>query len=369
MSKKDEELLTSELKNRISNLKSIENPGPFFREVARLSQWLMEVPLFGQALLALDLQSRKRDKESFEIIREIHKNGKKIWLTIKSIPFDLQKTPEVIRQSLAMLRQYYEMTHPQYGIGIYHSFRYVVEFLAQGKYSKKVKEYVDKNNDEKYPNLQGGIYKLFISYNKNQELIKKELTMSVWGAWDNLKYINYLASKDNDYPKLEDWAKVFHRDEYHTYLNKVSDYLFDWFFLGKGKKNDIPDPFLEFAIWEDNFEMNGSVLKLGVYGEVRFYPQRSPMKTDSDNKPTSTELILKEVFEGGEEGISKTNLSAKTGVLARDIPAYVSSINSRFANANKDGEITANVHITEIEDRLRLLVVPLSTVNKDPHKK
>lgn len=61
MSKKDEEiLLVDELGKRVDNLKTIDKPGPFFREVARLAGWMGEIPLFERPLFVLDLQNKKR---------------------------------------------------------------------------------------------------------------------------------------------------------------------------------------------------------------------------------------------------------------------------------------------------------------------
>jgi hypothetical protein len=362
MSKKDEEvLLVGELRKRIDNLKIVDKSGPFFRETARLASWMGEVSLFEQPLLALDLQSKKRDKETLETLKEIHKEGEKIWLAIKKIPIPLNKnkTPEMVQHSLASLIQYYDMPHPQYGIGIYHSLRYVVEHLALGTNSKKVEKFVDRNNDVKYPNLKGKIYELFIKYNKKQDLTKKELATSLWGAWDNLKYVDYLAGIDNDYPQLEDWAKVFAKDEYFVHLYKVSDYLFDWLVLNKkGDKLNV-DPLLESVVWDKKFKFENDYAKFGQYGEVRFYPERSPSRLDGDKKLSPKQLFLQKLFEVGETGINREDLSKHMGIRENDLKAYINSTNDVFQNNYKNQKINARVYVSIDSEIIRLAVIPV----------
>jgi len=365
MSKKAEEiLLVSELRKRIDNLKTIDKPGPFFREVARLAGWISSVTLFEEPLIALDLQSKNRDDKALEILKEIHGEGKKIWLAIKKIPIplDKDKTPEMVQHSLADLMQYYNLTHPQYGIGIYHSLRYVVEHLASGENAKKVERFVDRNNDVKYPNLRGKIYDLFIDYNKGQDLTKKELATSLWGAWDNLKYVNYLASMDNDYPQLEDWAKVFTKDEYFVHLYKVSDYLIDWLVLDKGIIQIDADKLAEPIAWEKNFRLEGNYAKFGQYGEVRFYPERSPRFQNKQDKEGINPVmdILNKLFGTLGKGLDEKLLLKNASFEKRDISSLVSNINSVFLNALESGKIKARVRIVKKGNLYQLIVMLLN---------
>ncbi len=370
MSKKDEEiLLADELRKRIDNLKIIDKPSPFFREVARTAEWMGEILLFEQPLFALDLQSKKRDKESLQILKDMHSKGRVIWSAIKKIPITLEKTRPEVQQSLASLHQYYEMPHPQYGIGLYHSLRIVVEYLISSNNSKGLEKFVDRNNPVKYPNFRGEMYDLLIAYNKKQDLIKKELALSLWGAWDNLKYVSYLAGIDNDYPQLEDWAKVFTKDEYFVHLHKVSDYLFDWLVLGKKGDKLSGDPLLESAVWDKkfNFEIDPNTeidnANFGQYGVVRFYPGKSPTKVEGDSKLNANQLFLKKLFEAGEKGVSRKELAEYMDIRENDIKAYVNGADKVFRNSYKKQKVKANIYVSADSEIIRLIVIPVESEN------
>lgn len=374
MSKKDEELLlVSELRKRTDNLKIIDKPGPFFREVARIAEWMGEILLFEQPLFALDLQSKKRDKESLQILKEMHSKGKVVWSAIKKIPIGLEKARPEVQQSLAGLQQYYEMPHPQYGIGLYHSLRIVVEYLISINNAKGLEKFVDRNNPVKYPNFRGEMYDLLIAYNKKQDLIKKELSLSLWGAWDNLKYVSYLAGIDNDYPQLEDWAKVFTKDEYFVYLHKVSDYLFDWLVLGKKCDKINGDPLIESAVWdkEFNFEIDPNsevdTANFGQYGIVKFYPGKSPTKVEGDSKLNANQLFLKKLVEVGESGVSRKVLAQFMSIRENDIKAYANNADKVFRNSYKKQKIKANIYVSASGETIRLIVIPVeSEQNQNP---
>ncbi len=368
MSKKDEEiLLVDELGKRVDNLKTIDKPGPFFREVARLAGWMGEIPLFERPLFVLDLQNKKRDKESLQILKEMHSKGKKVWSAIKKISISLEKAPSEVQQSLASLHQYYEMPHPQYGIELYHSLRIVVEYLASNTKLREIENFVDRNNSVRYPQFRGEMYDLFTAYNDKQDLIKKEITTSLWGAWDNLKYINYLASMDNDYPQLEDWAKVFSKDEYFMYLYKISDYLFDWLVLGKKGDKLSSDPLLEFAVWDKkfNFEIDPNTeidnANFGQYGVVRFYPGKSPTKVEGDRKLNANQLFLKKLFEVGESGVSRKELAEYMGIRKNDIKAYVNGADRVFRNNYEKQKVKANIYVSVDDETIKLIVIPVES--------
>lgn len=364
MSKNSDLLIFNEFRNRINDLQKINNSGPLFREVSRIVEWLDALSLFKQPLLFLDLQKRQKDRESLVILKKIYDEGKEIWQKIKTVPFDLEKIPENIGHSLAMLRQYYELGNPHYSISVYHNLRILVEYIASTPESKKIDEHFDKNNELNFPLLKGQIHDHYLTYAREEDAVKKEIATSIWGAWDNLRFVNYLVIRNNDLPKIGDWDKMFTKEDYFVYLHKVLNHIFDWIFLNKKTKIGKDDPLLDFAVWDDSFKFEDNVAKFGIYGEVKFYPEKSPSKLNNDNKPTSTQLILENVFKSKDIGIDKKALSTNTGVPTRDMQAFLKSINGVFENAHKKGKLQANAYISSVGDKIRLLVVPIEKENE-----
>ncbi|OGC69130.1 hypothetical protein A2415_00215 [candidate division WWE3 bacterium RIFOXYC1_FULL_39_7] len=367
MSKENDLLVFSEFRGRIENLKSITNPGPFFREVARLTEWVENIEQFRQPILYLDFERTKRDKESLDILKNIYVEGRKIWLAIQKIPIKLETTPETIQNSLASLMGYYQMGHPYYTIGIYHNAKYIVEYLASISKNSKIERYVNRKSDQNLPLIEGKIHSLFLDYVKYQDVVKKELAITAWGAHSNLKHVVFLASMDNDYPQLDDWAKVFTVDEYLVYFYKLADYIFDWLFLSKKHKAQNLDQLDVYAIWDKKFKYEDATAHFAKYGSVKFYPQRSPIKLELDNKPGPTELILTELF-GGKGKVDKSKLTENESIAARDLPSYANSINKTFTNATVEGKIKVTVQVICMKQYLKLRVIPQQINNETEHK-
>lgn len=362
MDNKKNLLVLDELRNRINNLKNLNNDVLFFEETANLVGWLENLPSLSKPLGFLELQKRKKDEKVVEILRGIYSEGKLVWGKIQKIPINLENIPEPPSQALALMKQYYDMGNVYNTIWVYHQVRILVEYLAYQPHSDIIANYFSLDEETKTPLIKGKIYNLFLEYSKMEDALKKETTTTDWGSWDNLKFVNYLCSREDSIIQIKDWSKVNPRDEYLVHLYRISNYLFDWFVLDTKVSIYNNPQFLDFAIWNDEFKFKNNIFKVGIYGEVEFHPEKSPMKINNEIRRNPTELFVEALVQAKNLGIDKVSLAKKSSIAVRDIGAYLNNINRTFNNALKSGKVKAIIEAIYIGEKgnpvYKLIVVP-----------
>lgn len=359
-------LILNEVRTRINQLSEIEKTGYFYREVARLTEWLNSIKIFREPLQLLDLIKQSRDGERISVLNSIYLEGKNIWKIISKVNLDVDGVDDIVRDSYVRLKHLYgrSESNPSYSIGIYHNLRYVVEYLATHGESKLVNKLVNRDNQFEYPNISGQIYKYFLEFQRQETQFKNQLLESTWGAWDYMNYVVYL-SKDKEYPQLKEWSEVFEVDEYKVHLHKVADYLFDYFVLNYKEEHPAEVDFEKFAVWDDDFKFEDNILSLGKYGRVTFNPNKSPAKNNTDDQKVSDQTIfLQNLVTVGKEGILKTKLASMLEIDVSGITPLKQGINKTIQNSIDKGNLNATVRVYEIGERglktIKLLIVPIN---------
>jgi len=349
--------LVKELRIRIRNLLPIEEVLLFFKEVGRLGDWIRDTKEFEIQINNLEILRNQAEESKMKSGSNLFNECMRVWTDIKKYGVLEKNLPD----STAGYFNYLDKVNESkvvYTLDFYYNLIHLIEGLALTKYKDIITPYYIQRIEDKTPLVGGKIYDFYMKLVEDETEFKKQQEDSVWGAWGMVNQIVIMYKGENRLRSLSDWAKVFKKQEYLVYLNKIADYFFDNQSALKIVES-IPKTYEDIPA-NDLSSWPSMQIKEHVFlienEEMPFHPEKSSSRQQS-NRITDGEKIIELLIQSGERGLEERELCEKCEIDKRQIYSIRTKLSNRLRSSFNHYQVSIEKYGTKGKFSLCLFII------------